>query len=93
MIIWHDRNQQVKKRTVKVGFVLLSYGKLLFPSAAEIFSTHSNISVSYADPTASAPKDNTMPSEGTGQFNAVHSLTTEIITTHTKFSTSHDYLA
>ena len=31
--------------------------------------------------------------EGTGQFNAVHSLTTEIITTHTNISTSHDYLA
>ena len=50
MIIWHDRNPQVKKRTVKVGFVLLSYGKLYFHSAAEIFSTHANISVSYAGP-------------------------------------------
>ena len=35
MIIWHDRNPQVKKRTVKVGFVLLSYGKLYFHSAQE----------------------------------------------------------
>ena len=49
--------------------------------------------MSYAGPTESAPNDNTMQLEGTGQFNAVHSLTTEIITTHTNISTSHDNLA
>ena len=60
---------------------------------AEISNINANISVSYADPTESAPNENTMLLEGTGQFNAVHSLTTEIITTHTNISTSHDYLA
>ena len=57
MIIWHDRNPQVKKRTVRVGFVLFRYGKLQFHSAAEIFSTHANISVSYAGPTEYEQED------------------------------------
>ena len=49
--------------------------------------------MSYAGPTKSAQDENMMLLEGTGQFNAVHSLTTEIITTHTNISTSHDNLA